>query len=278
MVAINGADDLIIPDVALKAMKAMDRDKAISGAKGQTIYYRKENGRLLASYDIDFMEKLECKREEKAVKDLDSIWYLVRRTKDLRQEYKLLLDIIKSVHDISNCLYSIELIKSLLMVSKGKVFVLNEPWRLQTSHAHNHSSYIPASLIRLETGCLSKKVFSKLNLKLRWSYFRSLFFMSNIKASSVITLKQICYRFLRQEKNLFPFIRSLAYISLNKILYNLFVRILNIFKKKENRLYDVEIDFNNKPFKAMKAYYLTGDEAEKIQKNRLNNCIKVGHQ
>src|SRR5262249_4839096 len=104
-VTFNGIDDLIIPEAAYKGAEILAHNLDIAGVKGYTVIYYCKSGRFLSCHDLEIMNHRPIKRLKLAIKDRDSIYYIVRRTKDLVAEYEDIVNLSKKSKIVSNSPY-----------------------------------------------------------------------------------------------------------------------------------------------------------------------------
>ncbi len=221
-VALNGADDLIIPDVASEGVSVLEQNEDISGVRGQTIYFLNASGKILISKDQGIMDDLPFDRLKTVTKDYSSIFYVMRRQKDLLKDFEIILNFMERSLIVRKGLYHIEHFMALRLVGLGKLYVQEKPWRVQTSHNNNHTVHTPASIDRLELGVVSKKDYEwfqsqSTHIKsLSYCVYRILWEGAQARAVT-INLKQIVYRFIKKQSNFVKSVRVLAYFLSNKV-------------------------------------------------------------
>jgi len=265
-VIINGADDVIIPEAAIEGTEILSNNLDVAAVKGYTICFDCDSGKILALKDSELLDNSPVMRLKDVLKDRDSIFYIIRRTKDLSTEYDNILNLLKKSPTVRNSPYHIEHFIALCVASLGKVRVFNYPWRLATGHKNNHSSHTEGSFLRVEHGVLDKanyEWFKSVNPNMRdlsYNYYRFLWELHQVRGISV-TLKQIAYHFLYKNSG---FINS-ARISTYFVLHKLFI----IFK----RLFSSQVDFLNvkdnffKPehYSSLKKYYFSEHDIKLIE-------------
>jgi glycosyltransferase domain-containing protein len=221
-VAINGADDVFILDELEKGIKILEQNLDISGVKGHTIYFNCNSGSLKFSKDLGILNDCKIDRLKLAIKDRDSIFYIIRRTKDLLGEYGNIITLSKKSKIVAHSPYHIEHFLALSVASLGKVCVFNSPWRIQSSHDNNHNSHTPAAFLRIKLGVLDKDNYEWFksvtgNMDgLGYHYYKFLWVCHQIRGISV-TFKQVAYNFIHKKCSLRDFIRIFTYFILNKV-------------------------------------------------------------
>ena len=221
-VVINGADDVIIPEALEHGTKVLANDHSISGVKGHTVYFNCDSGNIFFSEDLEITNNCPLERLKLAIQDRDSIFYIIRRTEELSRDYKNILELSTNSDIVANSFYHIEHFKALGIAALGKVCVFNTPWRIQSSHANNHTSHTPASFIRIQAGILDRKNYEKFksnyeNMK-KLSYFNYKFLWVCHQIIGIsITFKQIVYNYLHKKCSLTDFMHLLMYFFSNKI-------------------------------------------------------------
>ncbi len=265
-VVINGADDVIIPEAARHGSEILANNLDIAGVKGYTIYFNCELGELLISNDLEILDNCPFKRVKEAIKDCDSIFYIIRRTNELAREHINITILSDKSNVIRNSPYHIEHFKALSVTSLGKVYVFKFPWRLQSSHKNNHSSYTPASFIRVELGVIDKasyEWFKSVNQNMQglsYNYYKFLWMCSQIRGISV-TLKQIAYHYIYKNCSLITSIRIFIYFVLNKI----FVLSKKCFFNKSNFFKNGEDFFKTEQYSLLKKYYFSEKDIKLIE-------------
>lgn len=274
-VTLNGADDCIIPSVAYQGVKLIEKNSEMAGVKGRTVHYDDRSGRLSILKDIDFKSNCSIERQKLAIKDLDSVFYIIRRTKDLLKEYETICCLAKRSKNIGNSAYQLELLKSILMTSKGKTHTLPIPWRVQTSHENNHSKHTPSANIRLELGLISRDDFTFLKSEhnnlhgLKYSTLRFWYFYSQIKLTSILNFKQVTYRFIKGKSGLIGFLRSLSYLILGRI-YGFLKRFIQESWFVNLEFYHPKSFLRSEAYFEMKKYYFSEKEIRSIESNSAN--------
>jgi glycosyltransferase domain-containing protein len=220
-VVINGADDLLILSEVEKGIKFLERNADIAGIKGYTIRFYCHTGHFQISQDPEISHDLPIERLKVAAQDRDSIFYIIRRTKDLTREYGNIVTLSTRSDIVGNSLYHVEHFLALSVAALGKIHVMSSPWRLQSTHKHNHTSHTPASFIRIQLGILDKDNFNWFksvtqNMTiLRYRYYKLLWILNQIRGIC-ITPRQIIYNFIKKKCSLRDMIRIFTYLLLNK--------------------------------------------------------------
>ena len=267
-VVINGADDVILPEAACEGIEVLSNNPDIAAVKGHTIYFNCISGKILISQDLEIIDNFPINRLKLAIKDRDSIFYIIRRTKDLVREYGNIVSLSKTSKIVSNSLYHIEHFKALSVASLGKVCIFKSPWRLQSSHKNNHTSHTNAAFVRVELGVVDKTTyewFKSVNKNmhdLSYNIYKFLWEFHQIRGISV-TLKQIAYNYIYKNCSLITSIRILIYFILNKIL----VLLQKCFDNKPGFFYNAEDFFKTEQYDLLKKYYFSENDIKLIESN-----------
>lgn len=270
-VAINGADDVIIPEAADKGTEVLAHNLDIAAVKGYTVVCYFNSGNFLSFDDLGIMNNLPIKRLKLALKDRDSIFYILRRTKDLVAEYENIVSLSKKSKIVANSFYHIEHFMALSLASLGKIYVFDSPWRLQGSHNNNHSSHTPASFLRVQLGVLDKANYewfrsvTKNMDDLSYNYYKFLWVCSQIRGIS-ITFKQIVYNFIHKKCSFMDSIRLFTYLILNKVY---------IFSQKglPKKWFGERVeDFvKTEQYLSLKKHYFSEKDIELIESNNVSS-------
>ena len=270
-VIINGADDIIIPEVALHGTKILANNLDVAAAKGHTIYFNCHSGSIFLSRDLGIYNNCFFERLKLAMKDRDSIFYIIRRTEDLVREYQNIVDLSTKSEIVGNSFYHVEHFKALSLAALGKVYILDLPWRIQTSHKNNHTSHTQASFVRVQSGILDKnnyewfKSVTKNMSHLSYAYYKFLWVCHQITGISV-TFKQIIYNFIYKKCGLIDSIHVFMYFMLNKI-YVFLQKILpeQLFKEKP-KFYGSAKDFvQSEHYAALKKHYFSENDIKLLE-------------
>lgn len=272
-VIINGADDIIIPEVAQQGTEILANNLNIAAVKGHTVYFNCNSGNILFSKDLGIYNDCSYQRLKLATKDFDSIFYIIRRTEDLVREYQNIVDLSTKSEVVGNSFYHIEHFKALSVAALGKVHILDLPWRIQTSHKNNHTSHTQASFIRVQLGILDKnnyewfKSVTKNMSDLSYSHYKFLWIWHQITGIHV-TFKQIVYNFIYKKCGLIDSIHVFIYFLLNKG-YVFLQKILPEFLFKEKtKLYGDAKDFVKLEYYALlKKYYFSDNDIKLLESN-----------
>lgn len=257
-VVINGADDVVIPEVIVEGCLILKNNTDISATKGYTIAHYSETGENLICNDCEIIDNLPIDRIKNVMRDYDSIFYIIRRTEDLRTEYKNIIELAKKFKILWDSPYHIEHFIALSVASLGKIYVFKTPWRIFNVHEHNHSSHTPAAFLRVKFGTLDKDTFEWFksitkNMEcLSYSHYKFLWVCHQIRGISV-SLKQILYIFLYKERSFTETVRILIYFVLNK----LFLLIKKAKLTRNAFCNDQEDFFESEQYKMLKKYYFS---------------------
>jgi len=267
-VVINGADDVIIPEKACKGIEILAKNADIAAVKGYTIFFDCKSGAIDILKDSANLDDDPIQRVKEAIKDRDSIYYIIRRTTDLVREYENIINLSKKSTMVRNSLYHIEHCKALSAAALGKIYVFNTPWRLCNSHLHNSSSHTESSFIRVEFGCLDKvnyEWFQSVNSNMRvlsYPLYKFLWECHQIRGISV-TLKQIIFHFLYKNCSLNNTTRIFIYFVLNKI-YMFFKKIFcnksTLLKEEDKKSF-----FKTAAYLSLKKHYFSEQDIKLIE-------------
>lgn len=273
-VVINGADDVIIPEEVEKGIKILEKNLDIAAVKGHTIYFNCNSGNLFFSKDLEILNSCPIERLKLAIKDRDSIFYMIRRTEDLVREYENIVNLSIKSEIVGNSFYHIEHFKALSVASLGKVHIFNSLWRLQSSHENNHTSYVPASFIRIKLGVLDQdnyewfKSVTKNMDGLNYNYYKFLWVCHQIRGISV-TFKQIAYHLIHKNCGLIDSIRIFTYLILNKI-YTFLQKFLpeKYFGERVNLYGSAEDFIKTEHYSLLKKHYFSENNIKLIESKR----------
>ena len=240
--------------------------------KGRTVYFNCESGELWVTKDLAILNDCPFDRIKLAIKDRDSIFYIIRRTSELVKEYANIISLLEKSSIVSKSPYHIEHFIALSLASSGKVYVFKSPWRLQCSHKNNHSSHTPASFLRVELGVIDKATyewFKSVNQNMHglmsYRYYRFLWVCHQIRGTSV-TLRQIVYNFIYKNCSLIDSIRIFAYFILNKI-YIFSQKLLpeKCFGERVKLYESAEKIINTEQYSLLKQYYFSENDIKLLE-------------
>ncbi len=267
-VVINGADDVIIPEAVCKGTEILSNHLDIAAVKGYTICFDCESGKFLICNDQEILDHSPLDRVRQLMKDYDSMFYIIRRTKELVGEYENIMILLEKSNIFYNSPYHIEHFKALSAVFLGKVYVFKSPWRLFNTHRNNHSSHTEAGFLRIKLGVLDKNNYewfqsvTKNMNSLSYSYYRFLWVCHQIRGISV-TLKQIIYHYLYKNSSFITLARIFTYFILNKI----FILFKKIFSNRLSILQDEGVFFKSKHYLLLKKHYFSEENIKLIESN-----------
>lgn len=268
-VVINGADDVIFPEMLAKGCQILENNPDVAATKGYTIAYYPDPINFLICNDQEILQKTPVKRVKEQLKDIDSMFYIIRRTEDLLRECQN-INILSEKTDALRSPYHIEHFMALSAVCLGKVYVFNQPWRIFTVHKDNHSAHTPASFIRVQTRVIEKSAYEWFQsvtpnmMCLSYAYYRFLWECMQIRGISV-SLKQIISNFLYKDLSVIDVFRVLTYFILNKVF-----RLAKILlPTKDSFRSDQEHFFKSDEFKSLKEHYFSEEEVRLIESKEL---------
>ncbi|MDF3033457.1 MAG: hypothetical protein K0R76_411 [Alphaproteobacteria bacterium] len=277
-VAINGADDVFIPEELEKGIKILEQNLDIAGVKGHTIFFDCNSGNLKFSKDLAILNNCKIERLKLAIKDRDSIFYIIRRTKHLLREYKNIITLSKKSKIVAHSPYHIEHFLALSVASLGKVCVFNSPWRLQSSHDNNHNSHTPAAFLRIKLGVLDKDDYEWFksvtgNMDgLGYHYYKFLWVCHQIRGISV-TFKQVAYNFIHKKCSLRDFICISTYLIISKLYVFLQKFLPERCFDERVKLYEGAKDFiKTEQYKLLKKYYFSENDVKLIESKKIHLC------
>lgn len=265
-VVINGIDDVIIPEEASKGTEILAKDHNIAGAKGYTVVYYCNSGKFSSFQDQEIMNDCPLERLKQAIKGLDSIFYIVRRTDELLEEYDNIVKLAKNSNTVGNSLYHIEHFLNLSITSVGKIYVMKSAWRLQSSHDDNHTSHTDASFLRVQLGVLDKRNYDWFksvhkNMKnLNYYHYKFLWACHQITGMA-ISLKQIAYYFLYKKCGFLNTARIFSYFILNK----LYILSKKIISNKKNHFQPDDTFVNTEEYRVLKEHYFSEKDIALIE-------------
>jgi len=267
-VVINGADDVIIPEAVCKGTEILSNHLDIAAVKGYTICFDCESGKFLICNYQEILDNSPLDRVRQLMKDYDSMFYIIRRTKELVGEYENIMILLEKSNIFYNSPYHIEHFKALSAVFLGKIYVFKSPWRLFNRHRNNHSSHTEAGFLRIKLGVLDKNNYewfqsvTKNMSGLSYSYYRFLWVLHQIRGISV-TLKQIAYHYLYKKCSFIASLRIFTYFILNKI----FILFKKIFSNRLSVLQDEGNFFKSKHYELLKKHYFSEENIKLIEAN-----------
>jgi|GEM_PF-1968882 len=270
-VIINGADDVIIPESICKGTEILANNLDIAAVKGYTTYFNCESGEFLFFKDLEILDNCPINRIKVAIEDRDSIYYIIRRTKDLVREYNNIVGLSKKSTIVRSSLYHIEHLKALSVAALGKVYVFKFPWRLGNTHINNHTSHTESSFLRVELGVLDKanyEWFKSVNENmhgLSYGYYKFLWVCSQIRCISV-SLKQIAYHFIYKNCSLI----NSASIFICFVLHKIYVLSKKCFFNESSFLQDGEKFFKTEQYNLLKKYYFSEKDLNLIGSKQIN--------
>lgn len=253
-VVLNGADDVVIPEMVSKGAAILAENPDIAATKGYTFGYEKGSLFYLPEFEIPNDNPFE--RLKEYMKDRDSFFYIIRRTKELLKEFSLIMNLLGKDKIIGESLYHIEHLMCLLLVDCGKIVLFKYPWRIFNSHVNNHTSHTPASFIRVEKGVINKQSYkfiqSESNNLVCLSYWRyKLLWIFHQTRGISINLRQVIYRVLHKKCTL----KDGLHITIYLFFHKMFVMIDSILAKKSIPNNKIDMLFNHKSYGEIKKYY-----------------------
>lgn len=275
-VIISGADDAIIPEAVCKGIEILANNIDVAAAKGYTINFSCQFGSFLISKNQEILNNLPIDRIKEFMKDRDSIFYIIRRTKDLVREYENIIKLSKKSKIVNTSFYHIDHFLSLSLTSLGKVYVFKCPWQLINTHENNHTSYMTASFTRVELGALERvnyEWFQSVNknmLSLSYNHYKFLWVCHQIRGIS-LTLKQIAYHYLYKNCSLRNSARIFTYFLLHKV----FILLKKLSSNESMYLNNPEDFFKTEEYAQLKKHYFSEENIKLIEsKNNLSKQCK----
>lgn len=270
-VIINGADDVVMLEAAHKGIEILANNPDVAATKGYTVGFRPESGEFLFFNDPEIVCDRPIDRIKLAIKDRDSIFYIIRRTKDLVGEFKNILTLSEKSNILRDSPFHVEHFMALSLAACGKMHVFKSPWRLFNIHKNNHSSYIEAHFLRFKFVALDKgsyewfKSVTKNMSDLSYNYYKFLWVCNQIRGIN-IPLKGIIYQYLKKNCSLTASIRIFAYFVLHKIFIlfkKCFCREAPVLKKYNYK--DEEYFLKTEQFGLLKKHYFSENDLKLIE-------------
>lgn len=265
-VMLNGVDDVVIPEAACEGVELLENNHDVSAVKGYTVCYDCDTGGVIILKGSEIFDNCPIKRIKNSFKDPDSIFYIIRRTDDLINEYDKLINLVEKSSIVRNSPYHIEHFMALSVASLGKVSIMKYPWRLATGHKNNHTSHTEASFLRMELGVLDRhnyEWFQSVNKNMHnisYNRYKFLWVLHQIRGIS-ITFKQIAYHAIYKNCGLLNSAKMSLYLTLHKAS-----KLINKFTAKESFiLNNKENFFRPNHYEELKKYYFSAQDIKLIE-------------
>lgn len=233
-VTINGADDLVILDSAFECLDLILNSDDIAAVKGDWLNYHVNTGSLLLFQDSEILQSTPIDRIKEAMKDRDSIFYVMRKSSDFLKEFESVVTLTKRAPNVFNSYYHIEHFMAIGLAACGKLKVIDKPWRLVNSHDSNSSSHTDSSFARVENTIVDENNFMYFKsyhpnmAELSYSYYCWLWFIMQVRGISV-RLKQIIYNVIHRKVSL----RNAFRITSYWVFHQLYIIGKKLFQKNE---------------------------------------------
>lgn len=268
-VILNGADDVIIPSAVHKGIEIFDRNSDVAAVWGTNIYFTYETGDTFCYKQNEYLGNTTTDRVEQYMKSFMPIFYSIRRTDDLQREYRNFIDLSNRYDKFIKNALLMEFFQDLSIVSMGKVYYMDTPWRIVGSRGNAQPPY--------SMGCFNRysvidrdnfewlKSVSKNMEGLSYNHYKYLWIWRNIRNMHV-SFVMVAYNFIKKQCTLRAAIMISLYHIANKI-YRLYTK----FYPRESFLFvNCKPFFKTDEYKKLEKHYFSEKDLKLLTSKKFN--------
>lgn len=109
----------MIIDAACDCLGVISKKSDVTAVKGNWFNYHKATGQLFLFRDTDILQETPVERVKSTMEDRDSIFYVMRHTKDLVREFDAVVQLTKRTPEVCNSYYHVEHLMAINLAASG---------------------------------------------------------------------------------------------------------------------------------------------------------------